>query len=113
MVIKSILDTDFYKFSTSYAYMKLFPDAEGTFEFCDRDKTIYDEEFLELLRLELANLAVLKLTKEEFGFVNSEIRFIPQCYWEWLSSFKFEFGKINTWLYEEGHLQINVTDKLY
>ena len=66
MIIKSILDTDLYKFTTSYAYMKLFPDAEGTFEFCDRDKTVYDEKFLELLRLELANLAVLKLTKEEF-----------------------------------------------
>lgn len=25
MIIKSILDTDLYKFTTSYAYMKLFP----------------------------------------------------------------------------------------
>ena len=113
MCIKSILDTDLYKFTTSYAYMKMFPDAEGTFEFCDRDKTVHDDKFLEMLRIELANLAVLKLTKDEFNFVNTEIRFIPQCYWEWLSSFKFDFGKINTCLDEEGHLQINVTDKLY
>ena len=35
MCIKSILDTDLYKFTTSYAYMKLYPDAEGTFEFCE------------------------------------------------------------------------------
>lgn len=27
MIIKSILDTDLYKFTTSYAYMKLFPQA--------------------------------------------------------------------------------------
>ena len=51
MCIKSILDTDLYKFTTSYAYMKMFPDAEGTFEFCDRDKTVYDEEFLEFFVL--------------------------------------------------------------
>lgn len=29
MIIKSILDTDLYKFTTSYAYMKLFPQARG------------------------------------------------------------------------------------
>lgn len=34
MIIKSILDTDLYKFTTSYAYMKLFPQARGTFELC-------------------------------------------------------------------------------
>ena len=27
-MVKSILDTDLYKFSTSYAYMKLYPEAE-------------------------------------------------------------------------------------
>ena len=37
MIVKSILDTDLYKFTTSYAYMKLFPQARGTFEFFDRD----------------------------------------------------------------------------
>ena len=31
MVIKTILDTDLYKFTTSYAYIKLFPYAIGTF----------------------------------------------------------------------------------
>lgn len=39
MIVKSILDTDLYKFTTSYAYMKLFPHAIGTFEFFDRDNT--------------------------------------------------------------------------
>ena len=111
MVIKSILDTDLYKFTTSYAYMKLFPDAEGTFEFCDRDKTVYDDKFLEMLRIELANLAVLKLTKDEFEFVNTEIRFIPQCYWEWLSSFKFDllFGRLSEygiWKMDRRHSRI-------
>lgn len=41
MIVKSILDTDLYKFTTSYAYMKLFPHAIGTFEFFDRDNTEY------------------------------------------------------------------------
>ena len=44
MIIKSILDTDLYKFTTSYAYMKLFPQARGTFEFIDRDNTETPED---------------------------------------------------------------------
>ena len=30
-MIHTILDTDLYKFTTSYAYIKLFPYAMGTF----------------------------------------------------------------------------------
>ena len=113
MFVRSILDTDLYKFTTSYAYMKLFPDAEGEFEFCDRENTVYDEKFMEILNIEFANLSMLKLSAAEFVFVNTEIRFIPQCYWEWLQSFKFNANKIVANLDEEGHLHINVTDKLY
>ena len=113
MCIKSILDTDFYKFSTSYAYMKLFPHAEGTFTFNDRDNTEYDEKFIEMLRLELSNLGTLKMTKDEFDFVNKEIRFIPQCYWEWLRGFQFVPGKVRVTLDSNKHLHIEVTDSLY
>ena len=113
MCIKSILDTDFYKFSTSYAYMKLFPHAEGTFTFNDRDNTEYDEKFIEMLRLELSNLGTLKMTKDEFDFVNREIRFIPQCYWEWLRGFQFTPGKVIVTLDSDKHLHIEVTDSLY
>lgn len=113
MYVKSILDTDLYKFTTSYAYMKLYPEAEGTFEFCDRANTVYDDKFLQNIRFEFASLSNLKLTKDEFNFVNKEIRFIPQCYWEWLSSFNFDYKKINSYLDNEGHLHIEVTDKLY
>lgn len=113
MEIKSILDTDLYKFTTSYAYMKLFPEAEGTFEFVDRDNTEYNESFIEDLSLELASLQSLKLSDYEFNFVKNNIRFIPNFYWEWLSSFRFNFSKIKFDLDENKHLHITVTDKLY
>ena len=61
-MVKSILDTDLYKFSTSYAYMKLYPEAEGTFTFCDRNNTVFSEDFLTSLKLEFANLSNLELT---------------------------------------------------
>lgn len=113
MIIKSILDTDLYKFTTSYAYMKLFPQARGTFEFIDRDNTEYPEDFIERLYLELGSLGMLHLTKDEQEYMNNSCRFIPPVYWEWLSSFKFNSGKIQASLDENGHLHIKVTDYLY
>lgn len=71
MIIKSILDTDLYKFTTSYAYMKLFPQARGTFEFIDRDNTEYPEDFIERLYLELGSLGMLHLAKDEQEYMNN------------------------------------------
>nr|DAL02929.1 MAG TPA: PncB-like protein [Crassvirales sp.] len=65
MEIKSILDTDLYKFSVSYAYMKLFPDAIGTFEFVDRNESCYTEEDIRYFDYEIANLAALRLNDNE------------------------------------------------
>ena len=65
MVIQSIIDQDLYKFCTSYAYMKLYPDAEGTFTFNDRDNTEYTEEFVSELRLALCNMSTVKHNKKK------------------------------------------------
>ena len=108
MIIQSILDTDLYKFTTSYAYMKLYPDAEGTFTFNDRDKTEYTKEFLEMLYITLRELGNLRLQDYEKSWCINNIRFIPQCYWEWLTSFKFDADKINIMLDNNNHLHIDV-----
>ena len=71
MIVKSILDTDLYKFTTSYAYMKLFPQARGTFEFFDRDLTEYPEDFVQKVYLELSNLGMLRLTNSELDYMTS------------------------------------------
>ena len=54
MIVRTLLDTDLYKFTTSYAYIKLFPYAMGKFSFHDRNETEYTEEFLERLKNEIA-----------------------------------------------------------
>ena len=111
-MIYSILDSDLYKFSMSNAYFQLYRDAEGTFTFNDRNNEVYDERFLADLKLEFAKLCQLRLTAEEYIFV-SQIRYLSTNYTEWLKGFKFEMDKINCWLDKEGHLHIEVTDKMY
>ena len=112
MIIKSILDTDLYKFTTSYAYMKMFPNAIGTFKFVDRDNTKYTDEFVREFKMELCNMSRLALTLEESMFM-SKCRFIPKMYWEWLSSFRFDPNVVSVCIDILGHLHIEVTDYLY
>ena len=111
-MIQSILDTDLYKFTVSNAYFQLYPDAECTFTFNDRNKEKYDKNFLEMLNMEFAKLCSLKLSAAEFAYVAS-IRFLATNYTEWLKGFQFELDKIKFWLDDEGHLHIEVTDKCY
>ena len=70
-MIHSILDTDLYKFTTSYAYIKLFPYAKGTFSFTDRDETAYTDDFLEQLKASIGHLAQVALTPEELEYMTA------------------------------------------
>lgn len=45
---------------------------------------------------------MLHLTKDEQEYMNNNCRFIPPVYWEWLSSFKFNSGKIQASSDENG-----------
>ena len=69
MIVRTLLDTDLYKFTTSYAYIKLFPYAMGKFSFHDRNETEYTEEFLERLKNEIDKLSRLRLTEEELEYM--------------------------------------------
>ena len=112
-MVYSLLDTDLYKLTTSYAYMKMFPDAECTFKFTDRNRIPRTTEFLENYKKKMKELCMIHLTDEEFHWVVSAIPFIPMYYWEWLRSFRFEYDKMNIYLDEDNVLCIEVTDKNY
>ena len=112
MIVRTLLDTDLYKFTTSYAYIKLFPYAMGKFSFHDRNETEYTEEFLERLKNEIDKLSRLRLTEEELEYMTRNCRFLPRVYWEWLSSFRFHPDKIKIHLDEAHHLHIEVSDFL-
>jgi len=74
MIVKTLLDTDLYKFTTSYAYIKLFPYAMGTFSFNDRNETQYTEDFLKALKAEIKNLSQLRFTEEELEYMTKDCR---------------------------------------
>ena len=114
---KSILDTDLYKFSTSYAYFKLYPEAEGVFEFNDRNKESWSGSRVEYFMahfdecLMKASELILNYAEKEWCIAN--IPYIPRTYWEWLTTFSFDTEKIRRWFDEDGVFHCTVIDKLY
>lgn len=116
-MIKSILDTDLYKFSTSYAYFKLYPNAQGIFEFSDRNKECWSaseqETFMKLYKQCLNDASQLRLTEFEKQWCIVNIPYIPQTYWEWLTTFNFEPGVVFSSFDENGVFHCKAIDYLY
>jgi nicotinate phosphoribosyltransferase len=111
-IIRSILDTDLYKFTTSYAYSKLFPRARGEFEFVDRSNGDYPEGFDRLLKKELEEMCGLSLTKEEEAFVKKQMPYLPPTYIDFLKGFRFDPSELEIGMVEK-KLQVKATGLLY
>ena len=111
-IIRSILDTDLYKFTTSYAYSKLFPRAWGEFEFVDRSNGDYPEGFDRLLKKELEEMSGLSLTKEEEAFVKRQMPYLPPTYIDFLKGFRFDPSELEIGMVEK-KLQVKATGLLY
>ena len=93
-IIRSILDTDLYKFTTGYAYSKLFPRAYGEFEFVDRSNGDYPDGFDNLVRQELEKMSQLSLTKGEEEFLRKKLPYLPPIYIDFLKGFRFDPSEV-------------------
>ncbi|HBG41903.1 MAG TPA: nicotinate phosphoribosyltransferase [Porphyromonadaceae bacterium] len=111
-IIKSILDTDLYKFTTSYAYSKLFPRAYGEFEFVDRSNGDYPDGFDLLVRRELETMSTLALTIDEEAFVRKSLPYLPPIYIDFLKGFRFDPAEVQVWM-EDHKLHIKASGLLY
>lgn len=111
-IINSVLDTDLYKFTTSYAYSKLFPRAFGEFEFVDRSNDDYPDGFDELVKEELKSMENLFLTDEEEKFLKKNLPYLPPTYIDFLKGFRFNSSEVKVWM-EDKKLKIKATGLLY
>ena len=112
-IINSILDTDLYKFTTGYAYSKLFPYAEGIFRFIDRSDRVYPTGFDEKLREEINHLSTVALTVSEAAFIKKAMPYLPPTYVDFLKGFRFDPNELDIHLDEGGKLHIDAVGPLY
>ncbi|MDD2300047.1 MAG: nicotinate phosphoribosyltransferase [Fermentimonas sp.] len=111
-IIRSILDTDLYKFTTSYAYSKLFPRAYGEFEFVDRSNGDYPKGFDILLKKEIKSMSALSLTQGEEDFIRRQMPYLPPTYIDFLKGFRFDPSEVDIRL-EDRKLHIKARGLLY
>lgn len=111
-IIKSVLDTDLYKFTTSYAYSKLFPRAYGEFEFVDRGNYDYPEGFDNLLKEQIKRMEDLYLTDEEQEFLIKKLPYLPPIYIDFLKGYRFNSSEVEIWM-EGNKLKVKATGLLY
>ena len=111
-IIRSILDTDLYKFTTSYAYSKLFPRAFGEFEFVDRNNLHFPAGFDKLVRRELESMADLFLTKEDELFLKNKLPYLPPTYIDFLKGYRFDPAEVEVEM-TDGKLSIRSSGLLY
>ena len=112
-IIQSVLDTDLYKFTTSYAYSKLYPRAYGQFRFIDRGKTTYPQGFAKELKKEIQEMSKLALTKDEASFLYRELPYLPPTYIDFVRGFRFDPEEVKVEQDAEGNLSIIAEGLLY
>jgi nicotinate phosphoribosyltransferase len=86
MIIRSLLDTDLYKFSMMQVVLHHFPAAQVEYRFQCRTPGINLRPFLDEIRQEIRELCQLKFQEEELAYLSS-LRFIKSDFVDFLGLF--------------------------
>lgn len=94
MIIKSILDSDLYKFTMQQAVVKLYPRAKVKYTFFNRGNTPFPEGFAEKLRKEVKNMESLALLKDEKRFLRDKCPFFEPTYLDFLEGYRYDAAEV-------------------
>ena len=109
MVINSILDNDFYKFTMMHAARMEYPDAKVTYQFINRNlSNTFTPEFLDKLKQRIKDLKELKLTDEEYEWACS-LEVLPNGFWDYLRTFRYNPNYVDAKLSKEGQLELTIS----
>ena len=112
-IVKSLLDTDLYKFNMNQVMFHKHTDLIGEYDFKCRNEDIkFTKEMLDEINEQIDYLCTLKFTKVELDYLRS-IRFIKDDYVEFLRLWHPLRDYVKTSLSEDGELFINVHGPLF
>lgn len=92
-IIKSLLDSDYYKFTMGQVVFHRFPNAQVIYKFINRGKTEFPKGFKEALENQIQQLSNIKLTPQEQQFLGKQDVF-QQDYLQFLANYQFKPGQI-------------------
>jgi nicotinate phosphoribosyltransferase len=89
-IVRSLLETDLYKFTMWQALMHMHPNAVGEYEFKCRNTPAYPlAELKDDVERELDHLCTLMFSEEEVDYLRS-LRFIKSDFADFLTLFRFQ-----------------------
>lgn len=88
MIIKSLLDTDLYKFTMMQVVLHHFPAAQVEYRFKCRTPGVDLVSHLEAIRQEVADLGRLRFAEDELAYLRS-LRFLKSDFVDFLGLFHF------------------------
>lgn len=108
MLINSILDNDFYKFTMMHAVRMKYPETRVTYKFINRTLTdTFTESFVKKLKSRIKELEKIYLTEEEFDWAHS-LSLLPPSFWEYLKTFRYNADYVDCKLSSEGQLELEI-----
>lgn len=108
MVINSILDNDFYKFTMMHAVWVKYPKTHVTYKFINRSPTdTFTEEFIKKLQIHINELKNLYLTEEEYNWAHS-LSLLPPEFWDYLKTFRYNPDYIDCRLNKDNQLELEI-----
>ena len=112
-IIKSLLDTDLYKFNMNQVMFHKHTDLIGEYDFkCRNEDVKFTKDMLDEINAQIDYLCTLKFTKQELDYLRS-IRFIKDDYVEFLRLWHPLRDYVQTSLSEDGQLFINIHGPLF
>lgn len=112
MIIASLLDNDFYKFTMQNAVIKLFPNAHARYAFINRGHQSFPAGFAEAVQEEVRKMASLKLKPDEKTFLWKNCPYLDPTYLDFLSGFQYDPDEVKV-SQRGGTLQIEIEGYWY
>jgi nicotinate phosphoribosyltransferase len=89
-VVRSLLETDLYKFTMWQALLHSHPSAHAEYEFVCRNQTVFPlSELKEEVEAQLDHLCGMSFTEDELNFLRS-LRYIKSDFVDFLTVFRFQ-----------------------
>ncbi|ASZ12950.1 nicotinate phosphoribosyltransferase [Chitinophaga pendula] len=95
MILTSLLDNDFYKFTMQHCVIKLFPKARARYRFINRGGHRYPPGFDQVLRQAVDDMAQLRLSREEQAYLRVTCPYLDPTYLDFLQGYRYDPSEVH------------------
>ncbi|MBP8829822.1 MAG: nicotinate phosphoribosyltransferase, partial [Desulfobacter sp.] len=100
-MIETILDNDLYKFTMQQAVYQLYPKARVRYELTNRGRTPFPPGFDGLIKDRVAQMAGLRLTRDERVWLEKACPYFTKAYLDYLAAYRYEPDQVE--ICRQGH----------